>query len=91
MAMASTLPLLLVHRSTPPTPRPTAPPLLHSRRLALPPRPASLPATTVVVHPHKDVRLSKLHAASCCDSANSSFLRCPNMSYSKIRIIRVSN
>ncbi|KAB8114084.1 hypothetical protein EE612_053313 [Oryza sativa] len=43
MAMASTLPLLLVHRSTPPTPRPTAPPLLHSRRLTLPSRLASLP------------------------------------------------
>ncbi|EEC68791.1 hypothetical protein OsI_37340 [Oryza sativa Indica Group] len=71
MAMASTLPLLLVHRSTPPTPRPTAPPLLHSRRLALPPRPASLPATTAVVHPRKGVRLSKLHAASCCDSASA--------------------
>uniref|UniRef100_A0A0E0MJ73 Uncharacterized protein n=1 Tax=Oryza punctata TaxID=4537 RepID=A0A0E0MJ73_ORYPU len=66
MAMASTLPLLLVHRSTPPTPRPTAPPLLHSRRLA------SLPATTTLVHPRKGVRLSKLHAASCCDSASTS-------------------
>ncbi|KAF0889041.1 hypothetical protein E2562_021097 [Oryza meyeriana var. granulata] len=68
--MASTLPLLLVHRSTPPT-RPTAP-LLHSRRLTLPPRPASLPATTAV-DPRKGARLSKLHAAaaSCCDSASA--------------------
>ncbi|XP_015698525.1 protein Mpv17-like [Oryza brachyantha] len=66
MAMASTLPLLLVHRSSPPT-RPTAP-LLHSRRLALPP----LPATTAAVDPRKGVRLSRLHAAaSCCDSASS--------------------
>uniref|UniRef100_A0A0E0BEW4 Uncharacterized protein n=1 Tax=Oryza glumipatula TaxID=40148 RepID=A0A0E0BEW4_9ORYZ len=71
MAMASTLPLLLVHRSTPPTPRPTAPPLLHSRRLTLPSRLASLPATIAVVHPRKGVRLSKLHAASCCDSASA--------------------
>uniref|UniRef100_A0A0D9XWJ1 Peroxisomal membrane protein MPV17 n=1 Tax=Leersia perrieri TaxID=77586 RepID=A0A0D9XWJ1_9ORYZ len=72
MAMASTLPLLHVHCSTPPA-RPTAP-LLHSRRLALPPRPASLlPATTAVVHPRKGARLSKLHAAAsaCCDSASA--------------------
>ncbi|KAL5203848.1 hypothetical protein ABZP36_008719 [Zizania latifolia] len=68
MAMASTLPLLLMRR--PGSPRSTAT-LIHSLRVAFPPRPASLPATTAV-EPRKGARLSYLHAASCCDSASTS-------------------
>ncbi|KAL5225155.1 hypothetical protein ABZP36_011794 [Zizania latifolia] len=72
MAMASALPLLLARRPSPPMSTAT---LLHSRRVALPPRPASFPATTAVEpRMRMGARLSnsKPHAASCCDSASTS-------------------